>query len=185
MNTLNPNMPLNNISLLSNTSWPEWGSNESEPPIFTFVDDAPGITLNSDTYRQEPMAFLTNISLQLYAGMYERCSTGSFSFLVLSFPFCRDLLMRDSFCTIVQSRWGLSVIRTTHQKQPKSWAKRLLGRSCSRHLDTLRPSALSFLPHYSVVYERVMRRSWIWLTRYKSSVDTIARFRQIYPWTQS
>src|SRR6266540_6714872 len=51
----NPNAPRDSISLLRNITWKKWSSSEEEPPLLTFVDPVPSMTITSDTYRSEAM----------------------------------------------------------------------------------------------------------------------------------
>ncbi|TDL14977.1 carotenoid ester lipase precursor [Rickenella mellea] len=62
VNTLNPNGPKNSISLLSALDWPQWASNSTAPPLLTFLDPAPSISITPDTYRLEAMNVLIQIS---------------------------------------------------------------------------------------------------------------------------
>ncbi|KAF8649005.1 hypothetical protein AX16_006119 [Volvariella volvacea WC 439] len=77
VNTLDPNTPPSTPqppapdsppSLLSNITWPRWDNSSNSsvaPPILAFLDPAPSVEVWSDTFRQEPMWLLTNLSLRL------------------------------------------------------------------------------------------------------------------------
>uniref|UniRef100_A0A8H7XXZ4 Carboxylic ester hydrolase n=1 Tax=Psilocybe cubensis TaxID=181762 RepID=A0A8H7XXZ4_PSICU len=64
-NTGNPSLPKNPISLLSAVDWKPWSSSPTSPPILTFLDPAPAISITSDTSREEAMNLLSRISLEL------------------------------------------------------------------------------------------------------------------------
>ncbi|PPQ76538.1 hypothetical protein CVT26_013237 [Gymnopilus dilepis] len=66
-NTLNPTKPSNPLSLLSGIPWNEYSSSLTNPPMLAFVDPAPAIEITTDTFRQEAMALVANISVQ-FAG---------------------------------------------------------------------------------------------------------------------
>lgn len=61
--TGNPNLPKNAISLLSAIEWPAWTAS-ANPPLLTFIDPAPNVTITFDNYRLEAMNLLTSISLE-------------------------------------------------------------------------------------------------------------------------
>jgi len=63
-NHLNPNTK-NPLSLLSAIQWNEWRSNTTAPPLLTFVDPAPAVTITADTYRADGMNLLKQITLQV------------------------------------------------------------------------------------------------------------------------
>ena len=58
----NPNAPKDSISLLRNITWEKWSSNEENPPLLTFVDPVPSLTITSDTYRSEAMKLIIELS---------------------------------------------------------------------------------------------------------------------------
>ncbi|KDR73257.1 hypothetical protein GALMADRAFT_727490 [Galerina marginata CBS 339.88] len=62
-NSGNPNLPKNPISLLSKVDWPAW-TNSANPPLLTFADPAPNVTITFDTFRADAMDLLTKLSLQ-------------------------------------------------------------------------------------------------------------------------
>ncbi|KAF8814379.1 carotenoid ester lipase precursor [Phlegmacium glaucopus] len=64
-NTGNPNEPKNPISLLSQVDWQPWGSSNSHPPLLTFLDPSPNITITFDNFRVDPMDLLTKLSLDV------------------------------------------------------------------------------------------------------------------------
>ncbi|KAF8808598.1 carotenoid ester lipase precursor [Phlegmacium glaucopus] len=64
-NTGNPNEPKSSISLLSQVDWKPWGSSKSHPPLLTFLDPAPNITITFDNFRVDAMDLLTRFSLGL------------------------------------------------------------------------------------------------------------------------
>ncbi|KAH9476605.1 Lipase 4 [Psilocybe cubensis] len=66
-NTGNPSLPKNPISLLSAVDWKPWSSSPTNPPILTFLDPAPAISITSDTFREKAMNLLSQISLELYS----------------------------------------------------------------------------------------------------------------------
>ena len=45
----NPNAPRDSISLLRDITWEKWSSSEESPPLLTFVDPVPSMTITSDT----------------------------------------------------------------------------------------------------------------------------------------
>lgn len=62
---LNPNVPSTlapNVSYLSNITWEQWNSSTSAPPLFTFLDPAPSVTISSDTYRAAAMDLLNEMT---------------------------------------------------------------------------------------------------------------------------
>ncbi|KDR73256.1 hypothetical protein GALMADRAFT_1341677 [Galerina marginata CBS 339.88] len=63
VNTGNPNLPKNPMSLLSKIDWPVW-TNSANPPLLTFLDPAPNVTITFDTYRADAMNLLTKLSLE-------------------------------------------------------------------------------------------------------------------------
>lgn len=63
VNNGDPNIPKNPASLLSTIDWQPWGSSAVNPPLLTFLDPAPTVTITFDTYRADAMTLLTNISL--------------------------------------------------------------------------------------------------------------------------
>ncbi|KDR77272.1 hypothetical protein GALMADRAFT_120430 [Galerina marginata CBS 339.88] len=63
-NTGDPNLPNNSMSLLSAMNWPAWTASTS-PPLLTFIDPAPNVTITFDTYRVDAMNLLTNISFAI------------------------------------------------------------------------------------------------------------------------
>ncbi|KDR82068.1 hypothetical protein GALMADRAFT_135442 [Galerina marginata CBS 339.88] len=65
VNTGNPNLPNNPNSLMSKITWPQWNSNPSNPPILTFLDSTPNITITSDTFRSNGIQLLIDIYLQI------------------------------------------------------------------------------------------------------------------------
>ncbi|KAF5315372.1 hypothetical protein D9619_007119 [Psilocybe cf. subviscida] len=58
-NTKNP------ASLLSKIDWQPWSSSATNPPLLTFIDPAPTVTITFDTYRADAMELLTKISLAM------------------------------------------------------------------------------------------------------------------------
>jgi len=60
----NPNAPKDSISLLRNITWKKWSSSEEKPPLLTFVDPVPSMTITSDTYRSEAMKLVIELSLK-------------------------------------------------------------------------------------------------------------------------
>ncbi|KAF8896776.1 carotenoid ester lipase precursor [Gymnopilus junonius] len=63
--TGDPNLPKNPLSLLSKIEWPAWTVSPN-PPLLTFLDPSPNVTITFDNYRVEPMQLLTSISLQIF-----------------------------------------------------------------------------------------------------------------------
>ncbi|TFK62937.1 alpha/beta-hydrolase [Pluteus cervinus] len=64
---LNPNAPTGtgSISLLSQIHWPEYASNGTHPPLFTFLDPAPSVAITDDTFRVAAMDLLMGLSLEI------------------------------------------------------------------------------------------------------------------------
>jgi len=60
----NPNAPKDSISLLRNITWKKWSSSEEKPPLLTFVDPVPSMTITSDIYRSEAMKLVIELSLK-------------------------------------------------------------------------------------------------------------------------
>ena len=60
----NPNAPRDSISPLRNITWEKWSSCEEKPPLLTFVDPVPSMTITSDTYRSEAMKLVIELSLK-------------------------------------------------------------------------------------------------------------------------
>jgi len=57
-----PNAPTkNSISLLRNITWDKWSSSEENPPLLTFTDPPPSVTITSDTYRSEAINLLIRL----------------------------------------------------------------------------------------------------------------------------
>jgi len=54
----NPNAPRDSISLLGSVVWEKWSSNEEKPPLLTFVDADPSITITQDIYRKEAIKLI-------------------------------------------------------------------------------------------------------------------------------
>ncbi|KAF5315369.1 hypothetical protein D9619_007114 [Psilocybe cf. subviscida] len=68
VNTLDPNTPAKTAtnssgSLLSDIKWHPWESSSTQPPMLTFFDAAPGVSITSDTYRKDAMNLLNDIEL--------------------------------------------------------------------------------------------------------------------------
>ncbi|TDL14970.1 sterol esterase [Rickenella mellea] len=66
VNHLNPNAPkqrsTNTTSLLSGINWLQWGSSAGAPPLLTFLDPAPTVTITPDTYRVDAMNLLIKLA---------------------------------------------------------------------------------------------------------------------------
>ncbi|PCH44099.1 sterol esterase [Wolfiporia cocos MD-104 SS10] len=66
-NNLDPNvhggLP-SNLSYLSSIDWKQWDSNPAAPPLLTFWDPVPSVNITADTYREDAIALLNNITLQ-------------------------------------------------------------------------------------------------------------------------
>jgi carboxylesterase type B len=60
----NPNAPRDSISLLRDITWEKWSSCEDKPPLLTFVDPVPSMTITSDTYRSEAIKLVTELSMK-------------------------------------------------------------------------------------------------------------------------
>jgi len=60
----NPNAPRNSISLLRDITWEKWSSCEDKPPLLTFVDPVPSMTITSDTYRSEAIKLVIELSMK-------------------------------------------------------------------------------------------------------------------------
>ena len=60
----NPNAPRDSISLLRNITWEKWSSCENKPPLLTFVDPVPSMTITSDTYRSEAIKLVIELSMK-------------------------------------------------------------------------------------------------------------------------
>ncbi|KZT09205.1 sterol esterase [Laetiporus sulphureus 93-53] len=61
---VNPNAPSDlpsGVSLLSDITWDQWGSDTSAPPLLTFVDPAPLVEITTDTYRASAMNLLNEL----------------------------------------------------------------------------------------------------------------------------
>ena len=63
-NTGNPTILQNPKSLLSGVDWQPWNSS-NDHPLLTFLDPAPNVSIEFDTYRVNAMKLLNNISLEL------------------------------------------------------------------------------------------------------------------------
>lgn len=61
---LNPNTQ-NPLSLLSAIQWNEWSSNTTAPPLFTFIDPAPTVSITTDTFRVDGMNLLQQIIMEV------------------------------------------------------------------------------------------------------------------------
>ncbi|KAF8993620.1 Alpha/Beta hydrolase protein [Cyathus striatus] len=66
VNTMDPNSPKRNNSLLSSTPWPLYNSSSKAPPMFTFFDPSPSVNITTDDFRASEIQLLNNISMQLY-----------------------------------------------------------------------------------------------------------------------
>ncbi|KAF5314859.1 hypothetical protein D9619_007082 [Psilocybe cf. subviscida] len=69
VNTLDPNTPAktatnSSSSLLQNIKWLPWGSSLTQPPMLTFTDPAPSVSITFDTYRKDAMNILNDIVLE-------------------------------------------------------------------------------------------------------------------------
>jgi carboxylesterase type B len=64
VHTANPNTK-NPASLLSKIDWQPWSSSATNPPLLTFLDPAPNVTITFDTYRADAMQLLIKISLEI------------------------------------------------------------------------------------------------------------------------
>ncbi|PAV16481.1 sterol esterase from carbohydrate esterase family CE10 [Pyrrhoderma noxium] len=66
-NSLNPTIPSNPISLLtqSELSWKRWNSSGTAPPLLTFLDPAPEISITNDTFRKDAIDLLNSIAVKL------------------------------------------------------------------------------------------------------------------------
>ena len=68
VNFQNPIPPKDRFSgsLLHNMTWPKWGMDHDQPPVFLFSDN-PGETyrLVKDTYRKPNMELLTQVQVEL------------------------------------------------------------------------------------------------------------------------
>ena len=62
VNTLDPNNPPNDISLLtqSGITWPQYNSSPDRP-LLAFVDPQPSVTIEPDTYRAEAIDVCNDI----------------------------------------------------------------------------------------------------------------------------
>jgi len=60
----NPNAPRDSISLLRDIAWEKWSSCEDKPPLLTFVDPVPSMTITSDTYRSEAIKLVIALSMK-------------------------------------------------------------------------------------------------------------------------
>lgn len=63
-------VPLNPISLLTSSgiTWEKWNSSTSSPPLLTFSDPAPEVSIIADTYRKDAMDLLNKIAVELQGG---------------------------------------------------------------------------------------------------------------------
>ncbi|PPQ78599.1 hypothetical protein CVT26_005317 [Gymnopilus dilepis] len=63
--TGDPNLPGSPDSILSKIHWPAW-TDSANPPLLTFLDPSPNVTITFDNYRVEPMELLTSISREIF-----------------------------------------------------------------------------------------------------------------------
>ena len=56
-----PNAPRDSISLLRDITWERWSSSEENPPLLTFLNPPPSMTITSDTYRSDAMKLVIQL----------------------------------------------------------------------------------------------------------------------------
>ncbi len=134
VNTLNPTEPTNEISLLSTIEWDQWSSSADAPPLLTLVDSTPNMTITADTYRQSPMALLTDISLSLlglWGGFILVCYYSVFRLLENSqwlLQFSLYLMLRKAINRVI--RFRKKEISWVQNRHPQSYFSISRGNLC-------------------------------------------------------
>ncbi|PAV18605.1 sterol esterase from carbohydrate esterase family CE10 [Pyrrhoderma noxium] len=66
-NTLSPVSPSNSISLLSSSGikWDRWNSSADSPPLLTFSDPSPNVTITADTFRKDAIDLVNRVLVEI------------------------------------------------------------------------------------------------------------------------